>query len=140
MSAPIHATRPMSAALGLALTLVAIDLTLTTAYIHLTLGGTLFTLNAIAYAAFAAALVVFSVPRPLLRRLAWLPRLGLAGYTATTIAAYLVVGPYFTLGWIAKAIELGILAVIAADVLRLYGSPAGVVRAVLATLPSPRGP
>ena len=134
MSAQIQATRSGSTLVGLALTLVAVDLALTTAYIHFTLGGVLFTLNAAGYAALAAALLLFAVPHPLSRRFAWLPRLGLAGYTATTIAAYLAMGPYFSLGWIAKAIELGILAVLAADLLRLYGSPAGVVRGVIDSL------
>jgi hypothetical protein len=139
MSAPLSTTTTRGpAALGLALTLVAVDMTLTTAYIHLTLGGALFTLNAAGYAALAAGLVLFAIPHPLTRRLAWLPRLGLAGYTATTIAAYLVIGPYFTLGWIAKAIEVGILIVVAADLARLYGSPAGLGRAIAGSLR--RGP
>jgi hypothetical protein len=121
-------------ALGVALTIVAIDLTLTTAYIHLSLGGTLFTLNAAGYAALAAGLLLFAIPHPLTRRFAWLPRLGLAGYTATTIVAYLVVGPYFTLGWIAKAIELSILLVLAVDLARLYGTPRGLAAAILASV------
>jgi hypothetical protein len=126
--------RRSSTAVGIALTIAAVDLTLTTAYIHLTLGGLLFTLNAAGYAAFAAGLVLFSLPHPLARRFAWLPRLGLAAYTATTIGAYLVVGPYFMLGWIAKAIELGILAAVGADLAWRYGSPAGLGRAVLASV------
>ncbi len=133
MSASIPTPRT-SGLLGLALTLVAVDLTLTTAYIHFTLGGTLFLLNAAGYAALAAGLAIFAVPHPLTRRFAWLPRLALAGYTATTIAAYLVIGPYFTLGWIAKAIEVGISVVVAADLLRLYGSPMGVVRGLMGSL------
>ena len=139
MSVPHSATRS-GAALGLALTLVAVDLALTTGYIHLTLGGVLFTLNAAGFAALAAALLVFALPHPLLRRFAWLPRLALAGYTLTTIGAYLVIGPYFTLGWIAKAIELGILAVLAADLLRLYGSVGGLLRAALESVRPGRGP
>ena len=123
-----------STALGIALTLVAVDLTLTTAYIHLTLGGLLFTLNAAGYAALAAGLLLFSVPHPLARRFAWLPRLGLAGYTAATIVAYLAIGPYFTLGWIAKAIEVGILIAVGSDLVRLYGSPAGLARAIAGSL------
>jgi len=116
-------------------------LTLTTAYIHLTLGGLLFTLNAIGYAALALAMVVIAVvPHPLVRRFDWMPRVGLAGYTAITIGAYLVVGPHFSLGWIAKAIELAILALLLADVLRAYGSPVGLIRAALASVGLGRGP
>ena len=91
-------------ALAVGLTLAIVDLTLITAYIHLSLGGPLFTLNAIGYAALAAAIVVTAIPNSFLRRLAWLPRVGLAGYAAATIVGYLVIGPYFTLGWVAKAI------------------------------------
>jgi hypothetical protein len=126
-------TRFGSRGFAFALTATTVELTLTTAYIHLNLGGVLFTLNALGYAALAAALAVGAIPHPLIRRVSWLPRVGLAAFTATTIGAYLVVGPYFSLGWVAKAIELAILTLIAADVLRVYGSPGGLVRAALAT-------
>jgi hypothetical protein len=117
------------------LTIAIVELTLTTAYIHLSLGGFLFTLNAIGYAALAAALVAAAtVPHPLVQRFDWLPRIGLVGYTATTIVAYLVMGPYFSLGWVAKAIEVAILTLLVADLQRAYGSPAGLVRAALASI------
>jgi len=54
-------------------------------------------------------------PIGLIGRLAWLPRLGLALYTLATIVAYLVIGPYFALGWIAKAIEVAILTLLMAE-------------------------
>ncbi len=119
--------------LAIALTAFTVGLTLTTAYIHLGLGGVLFTLNAIGYAVLAVALAIGSIPHPLISRFSWLPRIGLAAFTAVTIGGYLVMGPYFSLGWIAKAVEVGILALLAADVVRVYGSPAGPVRAALAT-------
>ena len=88
-------------------------LTLTTAYIHFSLGGVLFTLNAAGYAAFAVAMIVITaVPHPFIRRFDWAPRIGLVGYAALTITAYLVIGPYFTLGWVAKAIEVAIIALV----------------------------
>ena len=118
---------------ALALTVTTVELTLTTAYIHLSLGGVLFMLNAIGYAMLALALVAGTIPHPLVRRFSWLPRLGLALFTAVTIGAYLVIGPYFSLGWVAKAIEIAILTLLAADVLRVYGSFGGLVRAVTDT-------
>ena len=122
------------------LTIAIVELTLTTAYIHLTLGGLLFTLNAAGYAALAAALAVVAVvSHPFMRRFDWLPRIGLLAYTATTIGAYLVVGPHFTLGWVAKAIEVAILTLLFADLHRAYGSPAGLMRAALASLGLSRG-
>jgi hypothetical protein len=117
----------------LALMVATVELTLITAYVHLTLGGVLFTLNALGYAALAAALAATAIPHPAIRRLAWLPRIGLAGYAAVTIGAYLVVGPYFTLGWVAKGVEIAILTVVAADLVLRYGSPRGLLRQVAAT-------
>jgi energy-converting hydrogenase Eha subunit H len=103
-------------AASLVLTLVIVELTLTTAWIHFSLGGTLFTLNAIGYVGLAAAVAVSAAwPIGLIGRLAWLPRLGLALYTLATMGAYLVIGPYFALGWIAKAIEVAILTLLAAE-------------------------
>jgi len=118
---------------ALALTLTTVELALTTAYIHLTLGGLLFTLNAIGYALLAAALAIGAIPHPFLSRFSWLPRVGLAGFTIVTIGAYLVVGPYFSLGWVAKAVEIAILTLLAADVVRVYGSAGGLVRAATST-------
>jgi hypothetical protein len=134
------ATTQSGRALAVGLTLAIVDLALVTAYIHLTLGGTLFTLNALGYAALAAALLVSAVPHPFVTRFAWVPRVGLAGYTAVTIVAYLVMGPYFTLGWVAKAVEVAILVLLTADLVRLYGSPAGLVRAALGSLRPGAGP
>jgi len=121
-------------ALAVGLTVAIVDLTLITAYIHLTLGGVLFTLNALGYAALAVAIVATALPHWFLRRLAWLPRVGLAGYAATTIVAYLLVGPYFSLGWVAKAVEIAILVLLAADLARRYGSPRGIVDSAARTL------
>jgi hypothetical protein len=129
-------TRPTSRLAGLALTAAIVELTLTTAYIHLTLGGLLFTLNAGGYCALAVAIAVGAArPHRLIDRFSWLPRVGLAGFTLVTIGAYLVIGPYFSLGWIAKGIEVAILTLLAADVIRVYGSPMGLSRAAVASLP-----
>jgi hypothetical protein len=130
------ATRSTSRFAGLALTAAIVELTLTTAYIHLSLGGFLFTLNAIGYVVLAAAVAIGAArPYALIDRFSWLPRLGLAGYTLLTIGAYVVIGPYFDLGWVAKAIEVAILTLLAADVIRVYGSPLGMLRAAIDSLP-----
>lgn len=106
------------------LTGVILELTLATAIIHLTLGGTLFLLNAAGYLALGAAyLVAVAVPMPAIRRLGWLPKVGLATYASVTIVAYLVIGPYFTLGWVTKGIELAIVMLVIADL--LSGTDAG---------------
>jgi hypothetical protein len=117
---------------GVVLTAAIVGLTLATANIHFGLGGLLFTLNAIGYAGLAGLIVIgAAAPAPIVERFSWFPRVALAGYTAMTIAGYLVMGPYFTLGFIAKGIEVALLAVLAVDVVRVYGSPMGLVRAAI---------
>ena len=61
-----------------------VGLALATGYIHFTLGGLLFTLNAVGYAVAAVAMIV---PLALAVRFRWVVRLGLIGYAATTIVA-----------------------------------------------------
>ena len=124
---------------GALLTAVAVTLTLTTAYIHLTLGSILFILNAAGYLGFAVLLVIgATVPHPIVARFAWLPGLGLAGYAAVTVVSYLIVGPYFALGWIAKGVEIALIGVVAARLIQGYGSAGDVVRAAVASLHTER--
>ena len=120
---------------GALLTTAIVGLTFATAYIHLGLGGLLFTLNGLGFVGLAGLIVIGAVsPISLVERFSWFPRVALAGYTATTIGGYLVMGPYFSLGFIAKGIELGIIALLVVDVVRVYGSPFGLVRTVLASV------
>ena len=117
---------------GFILGTAIVGLTLATANIHLGLGGVLFTLNGLGYLGLAALFVIGAVATmPLVQRFSWFPRLGLAGYAAMTIAGYLVMGPYFTLGWIAKGIEVALIALVVIDIMRVYGSPMGFLRAAL---------
>lgn len=119
-------------ATGAVLTAAIVGLTLATAYIHATLGGLLFTLNALGYLGLAGLVVIGAVsPVAVVERFSWFPRLALIGYTAMTIAGYLVMGPYFTLGFIAKGIEVALVTLLVIDVVRVYGSPLGVVRTAL---------
>jgi hypothetical protein len=106
------------------LTGVILELTLATALIHLTLGGTLFLLNAAGYLALGVAyLAAATMPMPVVRRFSWLPRVGLAAFASVTIVAYLVIGPYFTLGWVTKGIEVAIVLLVIAEL--LIGADAG---------------
>ena len=122
-------------AAGVGLTVAIVGLTLTTSYIHLNLGGLLFTLNGLGYAALAAAIAIgAAAPHPLIARFSWLPRLGLAGYALTTIVGYLIIGPYFALGFITKGIEVTILVLLALDVVRVYGGGRGFIRTAYASV------
>ena len=120
---------------GALLTAAIVGLTLATAYIHLTLGGVLFTLNGLGYVGLASLYVIAAVaPVEMIQRFSWFPRIALMGYAALTIAGYLVMGPYFTLGWIAKGIEVALIALVVVDIFRVYGSPMGLVRAAVTSL------
>jgi hypothetical protein len=121
------------------LTATAVTLTLTTAYVHLTLGSLLFTLNAAGYLGFAILMIVVAtVPHPTVARLGWLAEVGLAGYAVVTIASYLVIGPYFALGWIAKGVEIALIGVVAANLVGAYGNVRDAVRAATKSLPTAR--
>ena len=105
---------------GLVLSMAIVELTLTTAYIHFSLGGIIFLLNALGYTGLAVAYLAVAAPVPVIGRFGWLVRAGLAGYALLTIGAYLVIGPYFALGWIAKGIELAIIGLVIVDLLRVH--------------------
>jgi hypothetical protein len=102
-----------------------VGLALATGYIHFTLGGLLFTLNATGYAVAAIAMIV---PLALAVRFRWVVRLGLIGYALTTILGWAIQGPYFTTAYIAKAIEVALIVLLAVDFARMDGSPIAVVK------------
>jgi hypothetical protein len=117
-------SRPLSDA-DIVMRAAMVALTLATAYIHSTLGGLLFTLNAIGYVVGAAALIV---PISIAVRYRWLVRMGLAGYAATSIAAWLIQPTYYSTAYLAKAIELALIAVLAIDFIRRDGNPIDRIR------------
>jgi hypothetical protein len=115
------------------LTLVIVELTIATAYIHLRLGAVLYTLNGLGYLGLATAYVA-AAAIPILRPFGWLARIGLAAYAALTIGAYLAVGPYFDLGWITKGIELAIVGLVFVDLVSTHGGLGGLWRAAIGFL------
>jgi hypothetical protein len=127
-----RSTRPLDVIIRIAI----VGLTLGTAYIHSTLGGLLFTLNATGYvvAAFAIA-----IPLGLAIRFRWFIRLGLIGYAATAIVAWAVQGPYYSTAYIAKAIEVALIALLAIDFVRKDGNPIKVVKSELALVAAKLG-
>lgn len=132
MAAPSTPERSVTVA-AVALRGAIVALTLGTAYIHSTLGGMLFTLNALGYLVAAFAMVV---PLGLAIRYRWVIRLGLMGYAATTIIGWAIQGPYYSTAYLAKAIEITLIIVLAIDFLRADGNPVKVVRRELASLTS----
>jgi hypothetical protein len=115
-----------------------VSMTLATAYIHLTLGGLLFTLNAIGYVVGAAALIA---PMAIAVRYRWLIRLGLAGYAATTIVAWVIHPIFFPTAYLAKAIEVALIVLLAIDFIRRDGNPIDRIRhEIRSLLGRPQGP
>ena len=110
---------------GVALRFGIVALALGTAYIHSTLGGLLFTLNATGYAVAAIAMIV---PISLAIRFRWFIRLGLIGYAFMTIAGWAIQGPYYSTAYVAKAIEVALIVLVTIDFLRADGNPVKVVR------------
>ena len=131
----MNAAVTRSRATGALLTVAIVGLTLSTAYIHSTLGGLLFTLNAVGYVVAAVAIVVgAAAPHPLIDRFSWLPRIGLMGYAMVTIVGWAIQGPYYSTAYIAKAIEVGLITLLVVDSFRVYGSPMAMVRAAFASV------
>ncbi len=116
---------------GIALRAAIVGATLVTAYIHSTLGGALFTLNAAGYLAFAVVMVVPLAPAI---RFRWLVRAGLMGYAATTIIGWALQGPYYLTAYVAKADEVVLITLVALDFLRADGNPVTLVRRELGLL------
>ena len=125
----MFATRTTLRPVDVVVRAVIVGLVLATGYIHFTLGGLLFTLNAAGYLVAAVAMIV---PLALAVRFRWIVRVGLIGYAATAIVAWAVMGPYFSTAYIAKAIEVSLIVALAIDFARHDGSPIAVVRRELA--------
>jgi hypothetical protein len=118
-------TQPqVSGPLALALRIAIVALTLATAQIHATLGGLIFTLNALGYATLAAAMVL---PGPI-GRIRWLTRYALVGFTAVTVAGWIAFGARFDLAYIDKAIEVVLIGLLLVESWVVDGGPLAVVR------------
>ena len=96
-----------------------------TGTIHLTLGGLLFTLNGVGYFTAAVAMVI---PLAIASRFRWLVRVGLMGYAATTIVGWYLMGPRYETAYIAKAVEVVLIALLAIELRRSGDNPAAIVR------------
>jgi hypothetical protein len=129
---PRSSLRPLDVVIRIAI----VGLTLGTAYIHSTLGGLLFTLNALGYLVAAVTVVI---PLGLAIRFRWFVRLGLMGYAATAIVAWAVQGPYYTTAFIAKGIEVVLITMLAVDFARIDGNPVNVIKGELGLLAAKLG-
>ena len=118
------ALRPTSPA-GVAVRLAIVGLTVATGWIHLNLGGLLFAMNGLGYFAAAVAMVA---PLAIAIRFRWLLRLGLIGYAATAIVAWYLTGPRYEVAYVAKAIEVALIGLLALEVWAFDGNPLRRIR------------
>ena len=99
-------------------------LALTTAGIHASLGGILFTINAVGYTALAVAMILPGR----IGGIRWLIRLALIGFTAATIAGWVIFGARFPLAYLDKSLEVVLIVFVTLEVWLLDGGPSGVAR------------
>ena len=103
-------------------------LALANAYIHSTLGSTMFTLNAIGFFVLAVALVA---PIAIADRARFLTRLAVAGYAAATATGWFLFGARYDMGYLSFAIDLTIVGLALADSFIADGSPLAIARRVV---------
>jgi hypothetical protein len=102
-----------------------VALTLSTAYIHFTLGGLMFLANAAGYLLLGLAMIA---PLPVASRYRWLIRGLLLLFAVATIGGWVMFGARYWLGYLAKAIELGLIALLAVEMLRYDDGPVAVAQ------------
>jgi len=117
-------TRPATQSTATFLRAGVVLLTMTTAAVHLSLGGFLFTMNALGYATLAVAMVL---PGPF-GGIRWLVRLALIGFTLATIGGWVLFGARFPLAYLDKGVEVGLLFFLAIELWLFDGGPFGVAR------------
>jgi hypothetical protein len=103
-----------------------VTLTLVTAAVHASLGGLLFTANAVGYAVLAVLMVL---PGPL-GHFRMLVRLALIAFTVATIGGWLLFGVRFPLAYFDKAVEVALVMAVGFELWYVDGGPAGITRRV----------
>lgn len=123
----MDALRPSTPA-GVIVRVAIVGLTVATGWIHLNLGGLLFVLNGLGYFVAAVAMIA---PLAIAVRFRWFIRLGLIGYAATAIVAWYLTGPRYDAAYIAKAIELALIGLLALEAWAYDGNPLRRIRRAL---------
>ena len=122
------ALRPGSPA-AILVRLAIVALTVATGWIHLGLGGALFTLNGVGYLVAAVAMIL---PLSIAVRFRWFIRLGLVAYAVVAIVGWYVMGPRWIVAYVAKAIEVALIALLLLEVRSFDGNPIARIRRIAA--------
>lgn len=112
-------------ALSVLLRVAIVVLTLSTAYIHYTLGGMMFMLNALGFLVLGLAMIA---PLPIASSYRWLIRAALIVFALMTIGGWLMFGARYWLGYLATGIEIGLVALLFVEMLRYDGGPVAVAQ------------
>ncbi len=121
-------------AVDVAIRLALVGLTFATAYIHSTLGGLMFTANALGFATLGIAMLV---PVGLAVQYRGLIQVALGGFAAATIGGWLLFGARYSTAYLATGIEIAIVALVAVATYRAYGSPVAIARSFVARVSGP---
>ncbi|MEA2676427.1 MAG: hypothetical protein QOJ81_568 [Chloroflexota bacterium] len=112
-------------ALSLLLRVAIVVLALSTAYIHWTLGGMMFVANSVVYVVLAGAMIA---PLAIASRYRWLIRAALIVFALMTIGGWMMFGARIMLGYVDKAIEVGLIALLFVEMFRYDGGPLAVAQ------------
>ena len=118
--------------LGVGIFLLALGTAGIYLYMGLSFGNTLFVLNGLGYLGLLAAL---QLPVPQLARFRGAARWALMGYAALTIVLYFIDNPGMTIGYVDKAIEVALIALLLAGAYRARSEPSGEAPGIRATGP-----
>ena len=110
---------------SIVLRLAIVGLALATAYIHYTLGGMMFMLNALGFLVLGLAMVA---PLAIASRYRWLIRAALIVFALMTIGGWLMFGARYSMGYLATGIEVGLIVLLFVEMLRYDGGPLAVTQ------------
>jgi hypothetical protein len=114
-----------SDALSVALRIAIVALTLSTAYIHYTLGGMMFMANAAGFLVLGVAMIL---PLALASRYRWLVRAALILFALATIGGWLMFGARYSTGYLATGIEVALVVLLGIEMMRYDGGPMAVIQ------------
>jgi hypothetical protein len=112
-------------ALSMLLRVAIVVLALSTAYIHYTLGGMMFMLNAAGFLVLGLAMVT---PLPIASTYRWLIRAALIVFALMTIGGWLMFGARYSTGYLATGIEVALIVLLFIEMLRYDGGPVAVAQ------------
>jgi hypothetical protein len=110
-------------ALSMLLRVAIVALALSTAYIHYTLTGMMFMLNALGFLVLGLAMVA---PLAIASQYRWLVRAALIVFALMTIGGWLMFGGRYDMGYLATGIEIGLIVLLFIEMFRYDGGPVAV--------------